>query len=108
MPDDIQSVDDEMSSNEPTLVLKLYVAGHTSKSIQAIASIRSICEARLPGNFDLQVIDVYQQPKLAQSEHIRVTPTLVKQLPLPSCKIVGDFSNEEKVLSDLGLSETSN
>ncbi|MEQ8674196.1 MAG: circadian clock KaiB family protein [Aggregatilineales bacterium] len=116
MTDDNQNVDNEMPPIEhalpqrykPNYVLKLYVAGHTSKSILAIASIRSICEARLRGNYELQVIDVYQQPKLAEAERIIVTPTLVKQFPLPPRKIVGNFTNEEKVLSGLGISETTN
>ncbi len=116
MTNDKQNIDNELPPIEHTLpqgddaqyILKLYVAGHTSKSIMAIASIRSICEAYLKGNYKLQVIDVYQQLNLAATERIVVTPTLVKQFPLPSVKIIGDLSSEEKVLSGLGLHEKSN
>ncbi|MEQ9027336.1 MAG: circadian clock KaiB family protein [Aggregatilineales bacterium] len=116
MTDDKQNIDNEMppighalpQRDEPQYILKLYVAGHTSKSILAIASIRSICEAYVKENYELQVIDIYQQPKLAEAERIIVTPTLVKQLPLPPRKIVGDLSNEDKVLSGLGIIVTSN
>lgn len=84
-------------------VLKLYVTGHTPRSIQAITSIRAICEQYLHGKYQLQVIDIYQQPQLAEGEQIIAAPTLIKQLPLPLRKLVGDMSNEEKVLLGLDL-----
>ncbi len=84
-------------------VLKLYVTGHTPRSIQAIASIRAICEEYLLGRYELQVIDIYQQPQLAEGEQIIAAPTLIKELPLPLRKLVGDMSNEEKVLLGLDL-----
>jgi circadian clock protein KaiB len=89
--------------NEQQYVLKLYVTGHTPRSMQAIASIRSLCEEHLQGRYELQVIDIYQQPLLAEGEQIIAAPTLIKLLPLPLRKLVGDMSNEEKVLLGLDL-----
>lgn len=87
-------------------VLKLYVTGHTPRSIQAIASIRAICEENLLGRYQLQVIDVYQQPQLTEGERIIAVPTLIKLLPLPLRTVVGDMSDKEKVLLGLDLRET--
>lgn len=84
-------------------VLKLYVTGHTPRSIQAIASIRAICEENLPGRYQLQVVDIYQQPQLAEGEQIIAAPTLIRLLPLPLRKLVGDMSDKEKVLLGLDL-----
>ena len=113
MADDNQNLDNTTRRSEPALgrqneqqyVLKLYVTGHTPRSIQAIASIRSICEAYLQGRYELQVIDIYQQPMLAEDEQIIAAPTLIKELPLPLRRIVGDMSNEEKLLLELDLLE---
>ncbi len=84
-------------------ILKLYVTGHTPRSMEAIASIRSICEEHLAGRYELQVIDVYQQPQLAEGEQIIAAPTLIKLLPLPLRRMVGNMSNQEKVLLGLDL-----
>jgi circadian clock protein KaiB len=92
--------------SEQQYVLKLYVTGHTPRSIEAIASIRSICEEHLEGRYELQVIDVYQQPQLAEGEQIIAAPTLIKLLPLPLRRMVGNMSNEEKVLLGLDLRKT--
>jgi circadian clock protein KaiB len=89
--------------DEQQYVLKLYVTGHTPRSIQAIAAIRAICEEHLLGRYELQVIDIYQQPLLAEGEQIIAAPTLIKELPLPLRKLVGDMSNVEKVLLGLDL-----
>ncbi len=115
MPDDNQSAETATQRFERALtqqveqqyVLKLYVTGHTPRSIQAIASIRSICEEHLQGRYELQVIDIYQHPQLAEDEQIIAAPTLIKQLPLPLRKLVGDMSNEEKVLLGLDLRKKS-
>ena len=82
-------------------VLRLYITGMTPRSIQAIESIETVCEAHLAGQYDLQVIDIYQQPALAKGEQIVATPTLIKSLPTPLRRLVGDLSNKERVL--LGL-----
>ena len=84
-------------------VLRLYVTGATSKSIRAIENIRYICETELKGRYDLQVIDVYQKPSLAKDEQIIALPTLIKKLPLPIRKFVGDLSDMERVLFGLDL-----
>jgi len=82
-------------------VLRLYVTGTTPKSVTAITNIRKICDEHLKGAYDLEVIDIYQQPKLAKGEQIIATPTLLKKLPLPLRRFIGDMSNTEKIL--LGL-----
>ena len=84
-------------------VLRLYVAGQTPKSVSAITNIKKICEEYLKGHYELQVIDLYQQPKLAQGEQIIAVPTLIKKLPLPLRRIIGDMSNTERVLVGLDL-----
>ncbi len=84
-------------------VLRLYVNGATVKSAQAIASIKAICEKHLEGRYTLEVIDINQQPELMESEQIIAVPTLIKKLPPPLRQLVGDMSNEERVLIGLQL-----
>ena len=84
-------------------MLRLYVVGMTPKSTRAITNIKAICEEYLRGRYDLEVIDVYQQPRLAQGEQILAVPALVKKLPLPLRTLVGDLSNTERVLLGLDL-----
>jgi len=86
-------------------VLRLYVTGHTSTSRRAIENIQRICEERLKDNYDLQVIDILKNPRLAENEKIIVTPTLVRKLPAPLRKIIGDLSQTEKVLLGLDIVE---
>jgi len=83
--------------------LRLYVAGMTPRSTRAIASLKQICEEHLKGLYDLQVIDIYQQPVLAKGEQIIAAPTLIKNLPLPLRRIIGDLSDCERVLIGLDL-----
>ena len=83
--------------------LRLYVAGMTPNSLRAIDNIKEICEAHLQGRYELQVIDLYQQPVLAQGEQIIAVPTLIKKLPEPLRRIIGDMSNIEKILVGLDL-----
>jgi circadian clock protein KaiB len=84
-------------------VLRLYVTGMSPKSINAIENIRKICEENLKGRYELEVIDVYQQPDYAKKEQIIAAPTLIKKLPLPLRKFIGDMSNKEKILVGLDL-----
>jgi circadian clock protein KaiB len=84
-------------------VLRLYVTGSTPRSAAAISNIRKLCEEHLAGRYNLEVIDIYQQPTLAQGEQIIAAPTLIKKLPVPLRKIVGDLSNEERVLMGLDI-----
>ena len=84
-------------------VLRLYIAGTTSKSMRAVANIKEICEGSLKNRYDLEVIDIYQQPVLMKGEQIIAAPTLVKKLPLPLRKFIGDMSDTELILVWLDL-----
>jgi circadian clock protein KaiB len=84
-------------------ILRLYVAGMTSRSTRAVENVRAFCEKHLEGRYDLQVIDVYQQPALARSEQLIAAPTLIKKLPLPLRRLIGDMSNEDRILVGLDL-----
>ena len=83
--------------------LKLYVAGQTPKSIAAFANLKRICEEHLPGKYRIEVVDLVEHPKLARGEQIVAIPTLVRKLPSPIRKIVGDLSDMEKTLVGLQL-----
>lgn len=84
-------------------ILRLYVAGQTPRSVLAIANIKRICEENLQGQYEMEVIDLYQQPQLAQGEQIVAVPTLIKKLPPPLRCIIGDMSDTERVLVGLDL-----
>ena len=84
-------------------ILRLYVAGTTSRSIRAVANIKEICENTLKNRYDLEVIDIYQQPVLIKGEQIIAAPTLVKKLPPPLRKFIGDMSDTERILVGLDL-----
>jgi len=86
-------------------VLRLYVAGMTPRSQEAIRTVTAICNEHLEGRYDLQVIDVYQQPVLAKGEQIIAAPTLIKKLPLPLRKLIGNMADIDKVLIGLDLLE---
>ena len=83
--------------------LRLYVAGQTPKSLTAFANLKKICEEHLPGRYRIEVVDLLQQPQLAAGDQIVAIPTLVRKLPEPLRKIVGDLSNTEKTLVGLQL-----
>ena len=83
--------------------LRLYVSGMTPRSTRAIANIKQICEEHLKGRYDLRVIDIYQQPTLTVGEQILAVPTLIKELPGPLRRIIGDLSDRERVLMGLDL-----
>ena len=83
--------------------LKLYVTGRTPRSERAIASIQQICEVELHGQYELAVIDVLENPQLAEDEKILATPTLIKELPPPLRRLIGDLSDGEKVLLGLDI-----
>ena len=90
-------------SQKKPYVLRLYVTGTTPQSARAIANIKKLCEIHLKGRYQLDVVDLYQQPQLAQGEQIIAAPTLVKKLPLPQRRIIGDMSKSERVLAGLDL-----
>ena len=83
--------------------LKLYIAGVTPRSTRAVANIKDICEKYLKGRYKLEVIDIYQQPNLPEGEQIIAAPTLIKKLPLPLRKFIGDLADVEKILVGLDL-----
>ena len=87
------------------IVLRLYVVGKTSRSLKAIHNMKQICSEELAGEADLGIIDVKEHPQLAEDEKIIATPTLVKSLPAPTRRVIGDFSNREKILLLLDLRE---
>jgi circadian clock protein KaiB len=83
--------------------LRLYVAGQTPKSLQAFANLKKICEEHLMGRYQIEVIDLIENPQLAKGDQILAIPTLVRKLPQPLRKIIGDLSNTERVLVGLDL-----
>jgi circadian clock protein KaiB len=84
-------------------VLRLFVTGMTPRSARAIKNLQAICQEYLDGRYDLDVIDIYQQPVLTRGEQIIAAPTLIKRLPLPMRRLVGDMSDRERVLLGLDL-----
>lgn len=86
-------------------ILRLYITGSTTRSLLAITNLKKICEEYLEGGYELDVVDLYQHPGLAKDEQIIAAPTLIKNLPLPFRRIIGDMSDKDKVLSGLDLKE---
>ncbi len=86
-----------------TTLLKLYITGGTERTTAAIANLRRICEQDLKGEYEILIIDVLERPDLAESERILATPVLIRQLPLPIRRIIGDLSDREKALLGLDL-----
>ena len=84
-------------------VLRLFITGTTPRSTRSIINIRSFCDRFLEGHYELEVVDIYQQPTVARDEQIIAAPTLVKSLPLPLRRLVGDFSDQERVAAGLDL-----
>lgn len=91
------------ASKEERYLLRLYIAGLTPRSTRAIEAIKKLCESELKGRYELEVIDVYQNPEIASEAQILAAPTLIKKLPLPLRRIIGDMSDKEKVLLGLDL-----
>lgn len=92
-----------VNSSEQHYLLFLYVIGLSPQSLRAIDNVKKLCEEKLSGHYTLEVIDLSQQPKLAQGEQIIAAPTLIKKLPLPLRRIIGDMSKTERVLVGLDL-----
>ena len=89
--------------NEDSYVLRLFVTGATPNSTRAIINLKEICETYLKGKYELEVIDVYQQPLIARNEQIIALPLLIKKFPFPERRLIGDMSDTEKVLKGLSL-----
>jgi circadian clock protein KaiB len=92
---------DAVPGTEEVWYLRLYVAGQSPKSLRAFANLKTLCEEHLAGHYELEVIDLVEQPALARSDDILAIPTLVRRLPVPLRKIIGDLSNTERVLVGL-------
>jgi len=92
-------------SQKPKYVLRLYVAGTSRKSLRAIQNLNKLLKEELDGQYNLEIIDIYQQPIFAKNGQIVAAPTLIKELPLPLRKMVGDLSDTDKVLAGLDLLE---
>ena len=82
---------------------RLYVAGNSPKSLRAIQNLKRICDEHLPGHYEIEIIDIYQRPELLEQEQIFAIPTLIKKLPLPLQRLIGDMTNTEEVVIYLGL-----
>jgi circadian clock protein KaiB len=93
----------EATAEPDVWTLRLYVAGQTPKSIAAFANLKQICDEHLAGRYQIQVIDLLENPQLARGDQILAIPTLVRKLPQPVRKIIGDLSNTERVLIGLDL-----
>ena len=92
----------------PNYILKLYITGRTPRSERAISNLKSICKDELDGQYELRVIDVLESPQLAEEDRILATPTLIKSLPPPIRRIIGDLSDKDKVLLGLDLNTKNN
>ncbi len=104
MPEIIEQLERLVSASPAArYVLRLYITGSTPQSSRAVENIKAICETRLKGRYELEVIDLYQKPELAQGRQIVVAPTLVKQLPPPLRRLIGDLSNTQRVLLALDI-----
>jgi len=86
-------------------LLRLYVTGSTPQSVRAIANIKTICEEHLKGRYELEIIDLFQNPGLAKGDQIIAAPTLIKKLPYPLRRLIGDLSNTDRILLGLDLRE---
>jgi circadian clock protein KaiB len=92
-----------MKAEAKAYELRLYVAGKTAKSVTALNNLKKYCEEHLKGRYKIEVIDLLEQPQLAEGDQIFAIPTLVRKVPEPIRKIIGDLSNEEKVLVGLNI-----
>lgn len=103
LPDNIELTVTKRYSDKDKYVLRLYVTGSTSRSALAITNLKTICENYLKGRYELEIIDLYLKPGLAKGDQIIAAPTLIKELPLPFRRIIGDMSNRDKVLFGLDI-----
>ncbi|WP_375434640.1 circadian clock KaiB family protein [uncultured Hymenobacter sp.] len=105
---DNESATPEPGHNDDYWELRLYVAGQTAKSVAAIANLKKYCTQHLKGRYQLEVIDLLVNPQLAEGDQILAIPTLVRKVPVPIRKIIGDLSNEERVLVGLDIKPAGN
>src|SRR6202012_4719425 len=100
--------DNNQGNDKPTFILRLFVTGASMNSTRAISNLKNICEEYLKGRYELEIIDVYQQPLIAEQEQLIALPLLIKKAPGVERRLIGDMSNKEKVLKGLGLEFTIN
>ncbi|MGB9940315.1 circadian clock protein KaiB [Methanosarcina sp.] len=98
-----QAIESDTVPEDDIYILRLYVAGQTKKSLAAFANLKKICEEHLGGRYRIEIIDLVENPQLAKGDQILAVPTLVRRLPPPIKKIIGDLSNTERVLVGLDL-----
>ncbi len=91
------------ANKKKKFVLRLYVSGATSRSSKAVENIRNFCEEHLKGRYELEIVDIYQQPGLLEKDQVIAAPTLIKSLPPPLRKLIGDMSDEEKIMIGLDI-----
>ncbi|QJE95469.1 circadian clock KaiB family protein [Luteolibacter luteus] len=103
MKDAKKKANAKASAMVPAFQLRLYVAGQTAKSVEAFVNLKRICETHLAGQYRIELIDLLEKPQLAAGDQILAVPTLVRRLPEPIKKIIGDLSNEERVLVGLDV-----
>jgi circadian clock protein KaiB len=107
-PEESVTIDDlvqvfQSASRDSNYVLKLYVCGSSPRSTRAVTNIKQICEEHLTGRYDLEIFDLYQHPDLAQTNNVIAAPTLVRSQPEPVRRVIGDLSDEDKVLITLDI-----
>ena len=103
LPGEPRAYEPSAETEPETWELRLYVAGQTAKSLTAFANLKKMCEVHLPGRYTIEIVDLLEHPQLARGEQIVAIPTLVRKLPQPIRKIVGDLSNTERALVGLQL-----
>ncbi len=92
-----------MPTNPETVVLELYVSGMSPRSMEALRNIKQICDKYLPDQYTLEVVDIYKNPEIAKEKHIVFCPSLIKRFPVPEITMIGNLSDTEKVLKNLGV-----
>ncbi len=90
-------------NKQTKFVLRLFITGASPNSARAVTNLKNICESNIPGEYSLEIIDVYQSNDIAQNEGLIALPMLIKKFPLPERRMIGDMSNTKKVLSGLGI-----
>jgi circadian clock protein KaiB len=98
-----KSVEKEKAKKAHRIHLRLYVAGQTQRSVAALANLKQVCEERVPGKYKIEIIDLLKKPQLASGDQILAVPTLVRRMPEPIRKVIGDLSNKEKLLVGLNI-----
>lgn len=97
----------EGSATDKKFVLKLFVSGATARSSRAVENIRNFCEEHLQGRYELEIVDIYQQPELLEKDQVIAAPTLIKELPPPIRKLIGDMSDVDRILIGLNIKPKS-